>query len=271
MDWSISLRSRAALGGDRRAGRCGPAAGRALAYRPHARAAAAGAVACRSLLAALANPTIRNEEREPLTDIAVAVIDRSLSQENGERIARTNEAEAALKAGRRAAAQHRTPHRRGEVRHQRRGRRHARLRGAEPALADIPPERFAGAVMITDGQIHDAPAGCRRRPTSAARVHGLITGSKSETRPQGGDREGAALRHGRQGTDHRLPRRGGERPRPAGERDGLGRPRRADDHRGHAGPDRRGAGADRPWRPEHRGDRQPRRSTARSPPRTTAP
>ena len=33
------------------------------------------------LLLALADPSIRNEEREELSDIAVAVIDRSISQE----------------------------------------------------------------------------------------------------------------------------------------------------------------------------------------------
>ena len=52
------------------------------------------------LLAALANPTIRSEEREPLTDIAVAVIDRSLSQENGERIATHRRGRGSTEAGR---------------------------------------------------------------------------------------------------------------------------------------------------------------------------
>ena len=26
------------------------------------------------------------------------------------------------------------------------------------ALADVPPSRVAGAILITDGQVHDAPA-----------------------------------------------------------------------------------------------------------------
>jgi hypothetical protein len=56
------------------------------------------AVSLAILLAALANPTVRNEEREALTDIAVAVIDRSLSQESAGRTARTTEAGEALKA-----------------------------------------------------------------------------------------------------------------------------------------------------------------------------
>ena len=33
------------------------------------------------------------------------------------------------------------------------------------ALADVPPDRVAGAVIITDGRVHDVPA---RRPRSSA-------------------------------------------------------------------------------------------------------
>jgi len=47
------------------------------------------------------------------------------------------------------------------------------------ALADVPPERVAGAVMITDGRVHDVPA-----DTSglgfAAPVHALVTGFPGE-------------------------------------------------------------------------------------------
>ncbi len=47
------------------------------------------------------------------------------------------------------------------------------------ALADIPPERFAGAVIVSDGQIHDAPADLAKSAIGGP-VHGLITGSKAE-------------------------------------------------------------------------------------------
>ena len=63
----------------------------------HARAWPLRALSLAILLAALANPTIRSEEREPLTDIAVAVIDRSLSQESAGRTAATDQAAEALK------------------------------------------------------------------------------------------------------------------------------------------------------------------------------
>jgi hypothetical protein len=131
------------------------------------------------LLAALANPSIRNEEREDLTDIAVAVIDRSLSQENGERVARTTEAEAALKqaVARLGNTELRTVEVRSGISAEDDGTRG--FDALNRALADIPPERFAGAVMITDGQIHDVPEDLAKANIGGP-VHGLITGSKSE-------------------------------------------------------------------------------------------
>ena len=131
------------------------------------------------LLAALANPSIRNEERQGLDDIAVAVIDRSLSQDTGTRTAQTEQAENALKAA--AARLGNTELRVVEV--------HSGISAGDDgtrafdalnrALADIPPERFAGAIMVTDGQIHDAPADPAKSAIGGP-VHGLITGSKSE-------------------------------------------------------------------------------------------
>ena len=56
------------------------------------------AAALALLGAALLNPSVRNEEREQLTDIAVAVIDRSQSQTINDRARQTADAEALLKA-----------------------------------------------------------------------------------------------------------------------------------------------------------------------------
>ena len=131
------------------------------------------------LIAALTNPSIRNEERQPLTDIAVAVIDRSLSQENGQRIARTNEAEIAVKDAvtRLGNTELRTVEVKSGISAEDDGTR--AFDALNRALADIPPERFAGAVIITDGQIHDAPTDPAKSNIGGP-VHGLLTGSKSE-------------------------------------------------------------------------------------------
>ena len=131
------------------------------------------------LAAALLNPSIRNEERDALTDIAVAVIDRSLSQDSGNRTAQTSDAEQALKAA--AARLPNTELRIIEVRSgisaDDDGTR--AFDALNRALADIPPERFAGALMVTDGQVHDAPADLTKLGLGGP-VHGLISGSKTE-------------------------------------------------------------------------------------------
>ena len=137
------------------------------------------ALALGLLVASLANPSIRDEEREPLTDIAVAVIDRSLSQEFGDRIARTNDAERALKeaAARLDNTELRTVEVRSGISAEDDGTR--AFEALDRALAEIPPDRFAGAIMVTDGQIHDAPADPAKANIGGP-VHGLLTGSKTE-------------------------------------------------------------------------------------------
>ncbi|WP_421694101.1 hypothetical protein [Aestuariivirga sp.] len=131
------------------------------------------------LIAALANPVIRNEQSEPLTDIAVAVIDRSLSQQNPERVERTDAAAEALKeaVARLPNTELRTVEVKSGISSEDDGTR--AFEALNRALADIPPERFAGAVMITDGEIHDAPPDAAKSGIGGP-VHGIITGSKSE-------------------------------------------------------------------------------------------
>lgn len=133
-------------------------------------------VALLFLIAALLNPILRNEDREPLSDIAIAVVDHSQSQDIGDRRARTAKALADLQA---AAA------RLGNVELRtvtvtsglNTGDDGTRLFSAlDEALAEVPPERFAGAVLITDGQVHDVP----QKPAYGAPIHALITGSRKE-------------------------------------------------------------------------------------------
>ena len=131
------------------------------------------------LVAALANPSIRNEQRQPLTDIAVAVIDRSMSQENGNRSEQTSKAEQALKemAARLPNTELRTVEVRSGINAEDDGTR--AFEALNRALADIPPERFAGAVMVTDGEVHDAPQEATKSGLGAP-LHALITGGRDE-------------------------------------------------------------------------------------------
>ena len=45
-------------------------------------------------------------------------------------------------------------------------------------LADVPPDRVAGVIMITDGRVHDVPADAGALGF-AAPVHALITGTRT--------------------------------------------------------------------------------------------
>ncbi len=65
------------------------------------------------------------------------------------------------------------------------------------ALADVPPDRVAGAIAITDGEVHDAPAPSKMRLQGAAA--GTDRGQARRTRPQ-------AHRHRRRALRHRRPR-----------------------------------------------------------------
>ena len=131
------------------------------------------------LLAALANPTLRHEDREPLKDIAVAVIDRSLSENAGARLQQAAAAEAALKAA--AANLANTEMRfvtvQSGVNPQEDGTR--LFAALARAMADIPPERFAGTIMVTDGEVHDVPTDVAKSGVNGP-VQVLLTGSKKE-------------------------------------------------------------------------------------------
>ncbi len=136
----------------------------------------------------LANPAIKEELREPLKDIAVIVVDESPSQDIAPRPAQT---EATLKAltdrlkketdldlrivragapapvGVATGAETTVPRDRGTRLFEALGR----------VLGDIPPQRFAGAILLTDGQVHDAPKTAREMGLSGP-LHGVLTGTR---------------------------------------------------------------------------------------------
>ena len=148
-----------------------------------------------TLAAMLLDPRLRTQEKEPLTDIALVIADHSASQGLDNRLARTRAATRILQE--RLAALPNT-----EVRMHilppDDGRRGTRLIDAlKQALAAIPPERFAGAFIVTDGLAHDMPADAARalpKDYAGAPVHVLITGRKDER-----DRWIAITRAGRYG------------------------------------------------------------------------
>ena len=147
------------------------------------------AVAIAILAAALLNPHLESETRRGEPDIALVVLDESSSQNTGDRRQQLAQAmdQVREKLGRFDDLQLRV------------------VQGKETkdgtllfdefnrALADLPKGRFAGAVFITDGQVHDVPKLATPRegkgepkndePVAAlpeAPVHVLLTGTQNE-------------------------------------------------------------------------------------------
>jgi hypothetical protein len=127
---------------------------------------------------ALANPSITREDRDSLTSVAVVVVDKSPSQEFGDRLKQTEAVRAivAERLGRIASL---------EVRFVEAGQADGETDGTRlftvlaSALSDIPHDRVAGVLFITDGRVHDVPAEAAALGF-AAPVHALITGHQNE-------------------------------------------------------------------------------------------
>ena len=143
-----------------------------------ARGAAVRVTALALIVLALANPSFTREDREPLSSVAAVVIDKSPSQNFGERTRETAQAQEALVDSLKKI--------KGlEVRVVEAGQADGetdgtRLFGAlSSALSDVPVDRVAGAFMITDGRVHDIPANATALGFQAP-VHALITGRKDE-------------------------------------------------------------------------------------------
>ncbi len=178
------------------------------------------ALALAALLLALANPTLRQEERESLANIAIVVTDESLSQTLAGRPEQTAAVKRELEA------------RLGAINNlQVRWVSSSKPSGEQAAgtnlfadlnsaLANTPPDRLSGVIMVTDGQVHDVPKSAQVLGFDAP-VHALLTGSPDEF-----DRRIEILkapRYGIVGTTHEIELRVVEAGRKgrAGERVSL--------------------------------------------------
>ena len=149
-----------------------------LLFVGRTRGVAVRALALALMVAALANPSLTREDRDPLTSVAVVVVDKSPSQDFGERTAQTAAARAAL-----VTRLQRVPGL--ELRVVEAGQADGETDGTRlfqaltATLSDVPPERVPGAFMITDGRVHDVPAEVGALGF-AAPLHALITGTPDE-------------------------------------------------------------------------------------------
>jgi hypothetical protein len=132
------------------------------------------------VLAALANPILNTDERQQEPDIVAVIVDDSASQDIGNRREQT---ETALKdVQSRIATMANMEMRMGRtVTGSTADTDGTRIFAAlSKTMEGIPPERYAGAIIITDGQAHDVP---KQLPADIAKapLHAFITGSKKET------------------------------------------------------------------------------------------
>ena len=132
------------------------------------------------LLCALANPIIHQDETQKLTDIAVIVVDHTDSQKITHRIEQTDQAVAQLRKEIELLSntEIRIATLSSNVDDSNSGTR--AFAALAHAMADIPPSRFAGAIMVTDGQVHDVP-GVAGLASLQGPIHALITGSKKDS------------------------------------------------------------------------------------------
>ena len=150
----------------------------ALLFAVRSRGALIRSLALAMMVLALANPSFTREDREPLSSVVAVVIDKSPSQNFGDRLKQTEQARALLaeRLGRIAGLDVRFVEA-GEADGETDGTR--LFAALNATLADVPPGRIAGAILITDGRVHDVPAEVAALGFTAP-VHALITGRRDE-------------------------------------------------------------------------------------------
>ncbi len=137
-------------------------------------------LAATALTLAIFNPVILNEEREPLKSVVAVVVDRSQSQELGTRRADTDATLEAVQHQLATIPQFETRVvEAGKPGENEDGYATRLFDPLARALLDVPPSRVAGAIMITDGQVHDIPANKNTLGFDAP-LHALVTGKPDE-------------------------------------------------------------------------------------------
>lgn len=127
------------------------------------------------MIGALLNPSLIEEKREAVKDVAVMVVDESPSQSFGDRRAHTEAMRKALeeKLKDRADLDLRVVSApdAGSA-----ARQTDLFDAVRRAYADTPPSRRAGVIMLTDGQVHDVPT----QVSDLGPIHVLLSGEKNE-------------------------------------------------------------------------------------------
>ncbi len=146
-----------------------------------ARGSVLRALAAAALIAAISNPSLQSELRAPLKSTVAIIVDESQSQQYGERKNQTEQALELLKqkiarfddfdvrvvaAGK---ADSNGPQKSTRI-----------FSTINEAFQDVPPARIGGAIVLTDGQVHDVPKNPEKSLGFNAPVHVLLSGKPDE-------------------------------------------------------------------------------------------
>ncbi|MCA1287880.1 hypothetical protein [Salipiger bermudensis] len=126
------------------------------------------------LVAALTQPSFQEEDRAPLSDIVLMVVDQSASQRLADRLSVTEDAADTLQA--RIEARPNTEIRRIEVGDGEGDTGTQLMTALSTAMAEEPRGRIAGIFLLSDGRLHDL----ERAPNLPAPMHLLMTGRDSD-------------------------------------------------------------------------------------------
>ncbi|KAF0113339.1 MAG: hypothetical protein FD150_2081, partial [Rhodobacteraceae bacterium] len=132
------------------------------------------ALALGALVLALANPALQEEERQTLSDIVILVVDDSASQGLSDRRAQTEAAVASVQAE--VAQMPNTELRIHRVGDGDEDSGSLVMTALSEALAEEPRARVSGAILITDGRVHDAGV----VPNLPAPLQVLLTGRAAD-------------------------------------------------------------------------------------------
>ena len=126
------------------------------------------------LVLALANPSLQVEDREALSDIVLLVVDESASQAISDRPEQITQAIAGVEAE--IARLDNTELRIVTLGDGEGDQGTLLMEALAAAMAEEPRSRLAGAILLTDGQLHDI----ERSPDLPAPLHALLTGRSSD-------------------------------------------------------------------------------------------
>ena len=126
------------------------------------------------LLVALFNPSLQQEDRAPLSDIVLLLVDESASQRIADRPAQVQDAIARVEAE--VARLDNTELRIVPLGDGDGDQGTLLMSALAEAMAQEPRARLAGAILLTDGQLHDVD----RAPELPAPLHVLLTGKASD-------------------------------------------------------------------------------------------